>query len=321
MLELFIIGIFIGSFIFFIALYPKTIKVQKIDKEVIEQNKKYNIENQDLIAQNQSLKIELTELNAQKNELKNSIFSLSQQAEESATILYEKNIELMQEKLSQAAKELSNEFQHNKDKYEEEYLSTLYDYVCNFNQVIAEREQFLANLNENISKSEKTMAVIIESNKRLQEIKEKENFYKLNLSEQDLEEISHLKDIEKYLRNPEPLNKVIWKVYYEKPYTDLIGRVIGNKTKTGIYKITNTENQMCYIGQAVDIADRWRQHIKRGLGAEAPTKNKLYPAMQALGVENFTFEIIEECPKAELNEKEDYWQDYFKAKEFGYSIK
>ena len=321
MLELFIIGIFIGFFIFFIALYPKTIKVQKIDKEVIEQNKKYNIENQDLIAQNQSLKIELTELNAQKNELKNSIFSLSQQAEESATILYEKNIELMQEKLSQAAKELSDEFQCNKDKYEEEYLSTLYDYVCNFNQVIAEREQFLANLNENISKSEKTMAVIIESNKRLQEIKEKENFYKLNLSEQDLEEISHLKDIEKYLRNPEPLNKVIWKVYYEKPYTDLIGRVIGNKTKTGIYKITNTENQMCYIGQAVDIADRWRQHIKRGLGAEAPTKNKLYPAMQALGVENFTFEIIEECPKAELNEKEDYWQDYFKAKEFGYSIK
>ena len=320
MLELFI-GIAIGSFLLFVILYPKTIRIQEIDKEIIKKNKEYAAENQNLITQNQSLKIELTELNTQKNELKNSIFSLSQQAEESATVLYKKNMELMQEKLSQAAKELSNEFQHNKDKYEEEYLSTLYDYVCNFNQIIAEREQFLANLNENISKSEKAMASIVESNKRLQEIKEKENFYRLNLSEQDLEEISHLKDIEKYLRNPEPLNKVIWKVYYEKPYTDLIGRIIGHKIKTGIYKITNIENQMCYVGQAVDIADRWRQHIKRGLGAEAQTKNKLYPAMKTFGVENFTFEVIEECSKAELNDKEDYWQNYYKAKEFGYSIK
>ena len=78
---------------------------------------------------------------------------------------------------------------------------------------------------------------------------------------------------------------------------------------------------MCYVGQAVDIADRWRQHIKRGLGAEAPTKNKLYPAMKTFGVENFTFEVVEECSKAELNDKEDYWQNYYKAKEFGYSIK
>ena len=130
-----------------------------------------------------------------------------------------------------------------------------------------------------------------------------------------------LRNITPYLRDKEPLNKVIWKVYYEKPTTDLIGRVIGLGVKTGIYKITNLENQMCYIGQAVNLADRWKQHIKRGLGAEVPTKNKLYPAMIAFGVENFSFEIIEECPRDKLDEREDYWQEYFKAKEFGYSIK
>lgn len=43
--------------------------------------------------------------------------------------------------------------------------------------------------------------------------------------------------------------------------------------------------------------------------------------MMEIGVENFTFEIIEECPKEKLNERELYWQDYFGAKEFGYSIK
>ena len=123
------------------------------------------------------------------------------------------------------------------------------------------------------------------------------------------------------MRDKEPLNKVIWKVYYENPYTDLVGRVLGKEVHTGIYKITNLTNGMCYVGQAVNAADRWKQHIKRGIGAETPTRNKLYPAMAALGVENFSFELIEECSKDDLNEKEQYWQEFFKAKEFGYSIK
>jgi hypothetical protein len=31
--------------------------------------------------------------------------------------------------------------------------------------------------------------------------------------------------------------------------------------------------------------------------------------------------MIEECERSKLNEREDYWQEFFKAKEFGYSIK
>lgn len=78
---------------------------------------------------------------------------------------------------------------------------------------------------------------------------------------------------------------------------------------------------MCYVGQAANLAERWKQHIKRGLGADPVTKNKLYPAMKAIGIENFSFEVIEECERSKLDEREDYWQDFFKAKEFGYSIK
>lgn len=57
------------------------------------------------------------------------------------------------------------------------------------------------------------------------------------------------------------------------------------------------------------------------MGAEAPTRNKLYPAMLEFGVENFTFEIVEEVERSKLNDREDYWQEYFHAKDFGYSIK
>ena len=43
--------------------------------------------------------------------------------------------------------------------------------------------------------------------------------------------------------------------------------------------------------------------------------------MLSIGVENFTFEIIEECAGNLLNDREDYWQEFYQAKEFGYSIK
>lgn len=161
----------------------------------------------------------------------------------------------------------------------------------------------------------------VAANKRQFEEENQKDFYRLIIAEEDLKEISKIREIISYLRNPEPLNKVIYKYYYEKPYNDLIGRVLGSKIHTGIYKITNLNNGLCYVGQAVNIADRWRQHIKRGLGAEAPTQNKLYPAMLKEGVENFSFELIEDCDRTKLNEREDYWQEYFKAKEFGYSIK
>jgi len=43
--------------------------------------------------------------------------------------------------------------------------------------------------------------------------------------------------------------------------------------------------------------------------------------MLSIGVENFTFEIIEQCDSKLLNSREDYWQDFYHAKDFGYSIK
>ena len=91
------------------------------------------------------------------------------------------------------------------------------------------------------------------------------NLIKINLpngikkiDEKTFENCKKLQEIIPYLRDQEALNKVIWKVYYEKPTSDMIGRIIGNERKTGIYKLTNTINQMCYVGQAVDVASRWK---------------------------------------------------------------
>lgn len=192
-------------------------------------------------------------------------------------------------------------------------------------------EQFAANnqqklaaarqLTEQVIQLKSTVASAVEIAKHKMEEESAAEFYKLQLPQESLDDIEALRSIESLLHNSEAINKVIWKMYYEKPYTDLIGRIGLTSTVCGIYKITNIENQMTYVGQAVNIADRWKQHIKRGIGADAPTQNKLYPAMKKFGPENFTFEIIEKCSRDKLNEREDYWQEFYKAKEFGYSIK
>lgn len=110
-------------------------------------------------------------------------------------------------------------------------------------------------------------------------------------------------------------------MYYENPYTDLIGRVLENTQTCGIYKITNLENQQCYIGKAVDIASRWKTHIKCGIGAENTSRNKLYTAMLEKGVENFSFEVIEKCAPDELDEHERFWINYFRSMEYGYNMR
>lgn len=150
--------------------------------------------------------------------------------------------------------------------------------------------------------------------------KTEQYFYQLWLPKEALEDVELLRSIEARLHIAEAVNKVIWKTYYERPYNDLVGRVLGKAVHTGIYKITEIDTGKVYVGQAVDVADRWRQHIKRGLGAEPVTQNKLYPAMRALGPEKFRFELIEDCPREKLNERERYWIDFLGSKEFGYNV-
>lgn len=92
------------------------------------------------------------------------------------------------------------------------------------------------------------------------------------------------------------------------------------KYVTGIYKITNSINGKSYIGQSTDIYRRWRTEIADSNNVNSHSYN--YPLMRAFrkyGVDNFIFEIIEECKNEELNKKEMYWIDYFNTFFHGYN--
>ena len=309
-----LLGVLIGALVLYVVLKPKLKTVQKLDEDTQSQN-------ENLRAELLELSKEHSSLTAKKEEILSNIATLQKQAEESSSAIYEKSYELANEKMSQAAETMSKKYRDMEEVAKNEYKTILEDCVSSFQQQITAKQNELSEVDKKLSDLTAKLTSAVEAAKRAEELRIKQDFYRLQLSQADIDEITRLREVTPYLRDSEPLNKVIWKVYYEKPYTDLIGRVVGTGTHTGIYKITNIENQMCYIGQAANIADRWKQHIKRGIGAETPTRNKLYPAMLELGVENFTFEIVEEVERSKLNDREDYWQEYFHAKDFGYSIK
>ena len=321
-------GIIVGLIVFIICRIIPQQQIRKINEEHIaheraalqelesqQRNIEASINTKQLQQAEEEKKLQIlrTKVDETDRYYKNS----QAQAEDAAKTFYDNQMKLAEEKLEHALEKNGAKYQEGEEECRAEYEQVIADLLATARQMSQQVEAAQAQLAEYQSK----VAAATEAAKRAELDREKKDFYRLQLSDIDIEEIAKLRSVEPYLRNKEPLNKVIYKVYYEKPYTDLIGRVVGAKSKTGIYKITNLENQMCYVGQAINIAERWKQHIKRGIGAEQPTRNKLYPAMLALGVENFTFEIIEECKPQDLNAREDYWQDYFKAKEYGYSIK
>ena len=76
----------------------------------------------------------------------------------------------------------------------------------------------------------------------------------------------------------------------------------------GIYKIINNITNEKYVGQSLYIEKRLQCHKNTAFNPNDKSYNyPLYQAIRQYGLENFTFEIIEECNPNELNDKERYW--------------
>ena len=93
----------------------------------------------------------------------------------------------------------------------------------------------------------------------------------------------------------------------------------------GIYKITNKINNKVYIGQSKEVEHRLREHQLRPFRGDENTNKEynkyLYKAIRKYGLENFSFEILEECSPDILADKESYYINLFKSNDekFGYN--
>lgn len=149
----------------------------------------------------------------------------------------------------------------------------------------------------------------------------------------------YLKNAEKILRpnieikNYEIINKLIpplsmeydkikneYIIYSKPDKTHRQIQIKENNNTCGIYKITNKLTKKAYIGQSKNIYNRWEEH-------KTQSKNKmnnapLYKDMRKYTIQNFKFEILEECDLNKLNEKEIYYiEKYNTIQPNGYNIR
>lgn len=78
--------------------------------------------------------------------------------------------------------------------------------------------------------------------------------------------------------------------------------------KSGIYKITNLITERFYIGSSCDLVSRKYCHFWM-LDNNNHDNKKLQNSYNKYGKENFKFEVIENCSKDKLIEREQYYLD------------
>lgn len=309
------IGLGIFCFILVIALwFVLNVKIKDNTKAKDEKNKlEYQISN---------LKLEKDKLNYEQLNTKNDIKNLKEQIN-----IYTENLRQIDETISNSKQRSQEAFESYCDILDSAYRNTEEEYSeleDSLRKAYAiAQEKLLAETSEiqrELDKIKATRTAAIEAQIREKKIKEQQSFYCLKISDADIADIQKLENIKKTLNKPRVLSMLIWQTWFQKPLKALAANILGTSTVTGIYKITNIITGECYIGQATDTASRWSEHAKCGLGIDTPAGNKLYKAMQEYGLQSFSWELLEKCDRAELNEKERYYIGLYDSVNYGYNI-
>ena len=150
---------------------------------------------------------------------------------------------------------------------------------------------------------------------REKELKEKEDFYSIQISDNDKEDIKILQSMDLKLHNRDVIPKLIWELYIRRPVQEMIKRVTGGRKISGIYKITNKETGEAYIGKTTDFSTRWQNHCKTAIGLEGAARATLHNRLAQDGLWNYTFEILEEVDKENLSSREAFYIDLYGTKQ------
>lgn len=295
--EIFIILIaIIACLLGFTNLYKKVKYNKKIKKDNIELQR----ENIYLRTEQDFEKEKLKIIQSRINELKN------------VQLDYEKNAK---QSFSNYCDLLDTEYKVKEEEYNKLLIQLEYSYDNKYDEISKELEE----VNKELDKMKKTRAAAMEAKRKEKEIEENIQFYSLSIENKDKNDIKTLERVKEDLNNPRILSMLIWQNFFRDKMTELCNNVLGTKTICGIYKITNQITKECYIGQSVDVAKRFKDHAKCGLDIDRPQGNKLYQSMLEYNLWNFSFELLEECPKEQLNEKEKFYISLYDSCNYGYN--
>lgn len=172
-------------------------------------------------------------------------------------------------------------------------------------------------IKEEILDYEKKREVINKQILMERELKEKADFYRIVVSDYDIEDLKLISQIEQNFHNKEVLNRAVFDTYIKKPMNEMIKRVLEGRSPSGIYMITDLLTNEIYIGRAVSVDKRWQEHCKSCFNLGTIAHSTLHTRMAKDGIYNFSFQLLEEVPKEKLSEREKYWINFYQTKDYG----
>ena len=172
-------------------------------------------------------------------------------------------------------------------------------------------------LTKEIAEYSAKQTAINEAILRQRALEEQQDFYRVCLGPEAANDVEILKEARRNLKKPEIIDKIIYDNYIAKPVLEMIKRVLQNTTCSGIYKITCIKTGEIYIGKSVDVKSRIQQHCKSAFNCGTIAHSLLHTKMKQYGIENFTFELVEQVPKEQLSEREKFFINFYQTKETG----
>lgn len=157
-------------------------------------------------------------------------------------------------------------------------------------------------------------AAVNEAIRRERELEEQEDFYSIDISQADQEDIQLLQSLDLRLHNRDVIPKLVWELFVRRPCQEMIKRVTGGRKVGGIYKITYKKTGEAYIGKTTDFSTRWQNHCKTAIGLEGAARATLHNRLAKDGLWNYTWEILEEVDKDHLSAREGYYIDLYGTK-------
>ena len=233
-----------------VLIYQLSHKI-KLDNETRQKNEQLK---KDII----DLEIKLTSLKANKNALDAICSGLTKQKEHTYDELT--RLENSLNKLTSQSEKIAVDAYTN---YVEGLEKAYNEAEHNFDANMSSLRHDILKLNQELDELKATRAAAHEALLKEQEVKDNKDNYRLLPSQSDLNDARRLEIVKRELNKPPILSMLIWQTYWQPLAKKQFPLILQNKTKCGIYKITNLITDDSYIGQSVDIYKRWCDHCNQ----------------------------------------------------------
>ena len=244
----------------------------------------------------------------------------------------EKKIEEIEKDNSDKRRKLEEELAEERKRLEQE-LSRKREELSSVNEQRLEVVKAQNEIEKNVDTAKKRQDELEEEvaalEKEIEELKEKKRLAVLHqdkdavegweffITPHEKELISLLEKIKMdYAELRGDIATIEWKKIWLPKIQDIVNRNELDGKKCIYRLVLKEDNEVCYVGQAVNVKERWYQHIKKMIGVDTVGNERLYEYRP----DDFWWTIVEENPE-NLNESEHYWIEYFGCKEKGLNRK